>query len=311
MLSTTWPVYSPEVVARGDPELVDHAADRHPFRASRALAHGDVTRGQLRARCTRVLPDVWVAGAEPPTPLERARAAWCWCGGRGVLAGWSAAAVHGARWLPDGAPAEVVLDTSPSRTVGLRPWRWELCADEVEEVDGLRLTTLTRTAFDLGRRLPLPEAVAAVDHLCWMAVVAPPTVLSHDSLHPGTRGVRTLRRVVDLADTGAQSPWESRTRLALVLAGLPRPDTQVEVRSGTGRFVARADMGWPQWRVAVEYDGQHHRDAEQFQRDVLRRARLVAAGWTVVSVTASDLAAGAPVTLAGVSTALYRAGAPL
>ena len=173
------------------------------------------------------------------------------------------------------------------------------------------VTTLTRTAFDLGRRLPLPDAVAAVDHLCWMAVVHPSAVLDHAGLHPGARGVRHLRRVVELADTGAQSPWETRTRLALVLAGLPRPQTQLEVRTLAGRLVAQLDLGWARWRVGVEYDGDRHRDRDQFRRDIARRARLVTAGWTVISVTASDLAAAAPETLVAVRAALQRAGAPI
>lgn len=58
-------------------------------------------------------------------------------------------------------------------------------------------------------------------------------------------------------DGGAQSPYETRTRLVLLAAGLPRPDTQLVVRD-RGRFVARLDMGWAAWKVAVEFDGAQH-----------------------------------------------------
>jgi len=39
-------------------------------------------------------------------------------------------------------------------------------------------------------------------------------------------------------------------RLLLVRDGLPRPVTQIRV----GR--RRVDMGWPEWKVGVEYDGE-------------------------------------------------------
>lgn len=256
-----------------------------------------------------MLPDVWVRGPAPVTALERARAAWCWSGGRGVLAGWSAAAVLGARWLPDDAPAEIVLRTTPSMVIGLRPWRWTLDPAEVETVDGIRVTTPTRTAFDLGRRLPLLDAVPAVDDLCWVGVAEPGHVLRHSVLHPGTRGVVDLRAAVALADPDAGSPQESRTRVAVLQAGLPRPRSQLEVFTAAGRFVAQLDMGWNRWRVGVEYDGAHHRDGAQQSRDTIRAARLIGAGWTVAVVTADDLRCGAPEGIAATTAALRRAGA--
>ncbi len=73
--------------------------------------------------------------------------------------------------------------------------------------------------------------------------------------HPGVRGLRQLGRTLQLVDAGAESPYESRTRLLLVRAGLPAPETQIEVSDGSGRVFARLDMGWRRWRVAVEYEG--------------------------------------------------------
>jgi very-short-patch-repair endonuclease len=99
------------------------------------------------------------------------------------------------------------------------------------------------------------------------------------------RGWRRFDRAAGLADGGAESPQESRLRVRLVLAGLPRPVTQHEIRHD-GRFVARADLAWPQWRVAVEYDGAWHDDSERFHRDRERLNRMQAAGWVVLLITA-------------------------
>jgi hypothetical protein len=74
----------------------------------------------------------------------------------------------------------------------------------------------------------------------------------------GWPGLAQLRNVLALADPGAGSPMESRLRLVLVSGGLPRPVTQFEVRSG-GVFIARLDLAYPERRLGVEYEGDHHR----------------------------------------------------
>lgn len=173
-------------------------------------------------------------------------------------------------------------------------------------VDGVVVTTPARTAYDLGRRLPLLEAVTAIDELCWIGCTTPSSVL-RSAGGAGARGLGALRTAVALADPGAESPWETRTRLAVVMGGLPRPETQIEVFDDAGRFVARVDLGWRRWRVAVEYDGAHHRDRAQFAKDLRRHSRLTAAGWTAIRVTAVDVLRP-PELLANVRLAQKRAG---
>jgi len=284
------------------------STDTRPFRASAAIRVGTITPGQVRARCTRLLPDVYLPAGDEPTALDRAHAAWLWAKRAGVVAGWSAAAVHGARWVPEDAEGEVVVTGKARAQRGLTAWRWDLDATEVTDVNGMAVTTTLRTAHDLGRRLPLVEAVAVIDELCWMSCAEPEAVLRHAELHPGGRGVIRLRRAVALADTGSESPWETRARVAVVLAELPRPETQIEVFDEDGRFVARVDFGWRPWKVAVEYYGAHHRGSAQFARDLRRHNRLVAAGWTVIRVTAAHVMHPKEF-LALVARALTRAGA--
>ncbi|MCZ2822403.1 hypothetical protein O2V63_18845 [Modestobacter sp. VKM Ac-2977] len=75
----------------------------------------------------------------------------------------------------------------------------------------------------------------------------------------------------------AESPQETRVRLLLAAHGLPAPVAQFEVRAD-GRFLARVDFGWPERRVALEYDGVWHDGPGQFVRDRQRLSALAAAG---------------------------------
>jgi hypothetical protein len=88
-------------------------------------------------------------------------------------------------------------------------------------------------------------------------------------------------------DPRAESPPESRVRVALVLAGLT-PVPQFEVWAGS-IFLGRVDLAFPEQRVLVEYEGAHHFEGTQIVRDDERFARLEAAGWRVVRLSSADL----------------------
>lgn len=103
-------------------------------------------------------------------------------------------------------------------------------------------------------------------------------------------GVRRARRCVAFVRERVESPMETWVRLMIVFARLPEPATNLELFDHRGRFVARLDMAYPRWRVAVEYDGIHHeRDARQRQRDRERREAIESLGWRVIVVTGRDL----------------------
>ena len=90
-------------------------------------------------------------------------------------------------------------------------------------------------------------------------------------------------------DAGAESPQETRTRLVLIDAGLPRPQTQIVVRDHFGYAFARVDMGYEEFKVGVEYDGPQHWDPESRAYDIDRHAKLLAKGWRIVRVSAEIL----------------------
>ena len=254
-----------------------------PFVGSDALKRGVVTRNQLRTRYRAVFRDVYIARDAELTAAVKARAAWLATGA--TLAGLSAAAVLGTKWLDANAPAEIVRADRRGQP-GMVVHSYALAHDEVRTVWGMRVTTAARTAFDVGCGRPVAKAVPILDALLNATGIKPADVIAVADRHPGTRGIRGLRAALELADGGAESPQETRVRLLLVGAGLPKPETQIEFRE----LRIRVDMGWREWKVAVEYDGiQHWQNRYQRSWDIERIALLEAAGWAVIRVSAEML----------------------
>jgi hypothetical protein len=144
-----------------------------------------------------------------------------------------------------------------------------------------------RTTFDLARTSPLGEAIVAVDMALHHSLVRSEDLREFIAAHPTSKGVRQARRVLDLADPRAESPMESRLRILLVLAGLPRPAAQAELTDGRGHFLGRVDLYYPAHRLALEYDGDVHRAA--LVSDHRRQNRLLAAGYRLLRFTAADV----------------------
>ncbi|AYM40686.1 endonuclease domain-containing protein [Mycobacteroides chelonae] len=260
-----------------------------PFRSGEAIASGTVTEHEIRRRYEQLYPSVYVPRGSNVTAIQRARAAWLWSRRGGVVAGLSASALLGSKWVGGSAPAELIYQNHKAPK-GLRVHRESLLADEVASVDGLAATSAARTAFDLGRWLPLDAAVERLDALIAATGVSPAQILQIADMHPGARGLVALGRALELVDGGAESPQETRTRLLLVRAGFPTPRTQIRVYTRYGEFVARIDMGWEDLKLGVEFDGaQHWTDPHQRSRDVDRSAGLSAEGWTIIRVTSEML----------------------
>jgi len=105
--------------------------------------------------------------------------------------------------------------------------------------------------------------------------------------HPGAKGVARLRRVVDLAEPKSESAMETRLRMVLVMAGLPKPEVQIDIRDDRGHFLGRPDLLYPRQRLAIEYDGGNHRD--RMVEDNRRQNGLVGAGYRLLRFTAADV----------------------
>ncbi len=159
------------------------------------------------------------------------------------------------------------------------------------ELDGIPVTGPDRTLVDIATKVGLVELIQAIE---WMLHQRMTTIdgLAAYALARHLDGVRRVRRVLALVRDGVESPMETRLRLMIVLARLPEPACNAQIRSADGRFLARGDLVLSRWKVLVEYDGwQHERDGRQRQRDRERREQLEAEGWRVIVVTYEDMRA--------------------
>jgi hypothetical protein len=266
--------------------------ESEPFVGSEALARGELSRHQLRTRYQALFPDIYLSRTETPSHRTLITAAWLWSHQAATVAGLSAAALHGSAWIDSRLPVELVWSNArPPRGIVTRDLT--LIDGEFQTLDGLVVTTPERTAFDIGRLRPVTLAVAHLDALVRATGVKVRDVEELAARHRGSRGLRRLETALNLMDPGAQSPKETWLRLILIKAGLPRPTTQIPVLDDDGYVFAFLDMGWEEWMVAVEYDGDQHRvDRWQYVKDMRRIKRLEELGWVVIRAVAEDRSAG-------------------
>ena len=252
-----------------------------PFRGSIAVAEGLLTRAGLRGRgYQRLFPDVYAPAHLDVDLALRARAAGVLVAGRGVVAGYAAAELWGASCGPEDAPVDVHLPHD-YRCPGLQVHRERLENDEIASCGATPVTAPARSAFDLARWAPsLTERVVAVDALLNSCPITPEDVRVLRNRHLGAYRGGAVAAVLALVDARAESPMESRTRMALHLGGLPAPSVQHPVPArGTCYYL---DLAYPAARLGVEYDGADHRLQRRARRDLVREAALTALGWHIL-----------------------------
>ncbi|BDI22686.1 endonuclease domain-containing protein [Herbiconiux sp. L3-i23] len=199
-----------------------------------------------------------------------------------------------------GLPLPPALATSPTvhlavsyperapHARGLRGHSLLLGSDEIVWVDDLPTTAPLRTFFDLAAILPLPDLIAIGDHLYREGLTDRAAITARIQSNPGIRGLTKLRTASMLLTGRAESPQESRLRTVLMMAGLPEPTPNHEVIEA-GAVVARVDLAYVRQRIAIEYQGDYHRERRQWKADQSRRLILERFGWTVVETTIDDI----------------------
>lgn len=153
--------------------------------------------------------------------------------------------------------------------------------DEVEEKEGVYLTTRARTWLDLAELL---------------------------GRHKKKRGIVRAREALDLSRVGSDSAQETRLRLAIINAGLPEPVLNQRIVAEWGDTFHEPDMSYPEYRLAIEYDGDGHSGAGQVNLDIGREEKIDLAGWKQVRISAPDMRNEAKKAVAKIRTALYRQG---
>ena len=255
-----------------------------PFIGTDAIGDGTLTRGQLRWNHSAVHPRVYLPNEVQRTLTVNTVAAWLWTGRRGIIAGRAAAALHGSKWVDDATPIEVIAEhTRPRSGIIVREER--IAADEITYIGELPVTTLARTALDLGRHLKRDAAVAHLDALAAATAVSADDAMALAARYRGARGIRRAAIALALMDAGAQSPKETWLRLLLIDDGLPAPRTQVRVSDGVR--TAFIDMAYDEPKVGLDYEGAHHsEDRGQYVHDIWRAELIARQGWDDLRVVA-------------------------
>src|SRR5215831_11176601 len=278
----------------------------HPITIAQAAAAG-LTRDQLRGSQFKRLGRglyAWSGLGEHPNlvaaALLRQLPPGC------VLSGLSAAKVYGLDIQCAPCEEGTAPPSAPIRTRrGIVVHRARLQAADITRRRELMVTSPLRTCFDLLCSLSLVEAVVAVDAMLHRGLVKLSELVNYIEAHAACKGVRQARRVAGLADAKAESPMESRLRMVLVGAGLPRPEVQEPLIDENRVVVARPDLSYPAARLGIEYDGATHREslAEDNRRQNLLLSRL---GVVLLRYTAFDVYQRPATIVDGVRSVLAR-----
>jgi hypothetical protein len=270
-----------------------------PFTTAAALAEGLGERqlgSLLRAgHLRRLLHGVYAAAQAPDNVRFRAEALTLVVPDQAVVSGRTAAWLHGIPILERGSHLAVpplhLSDTRDTRMrrIGVDANRRMLTAGDIELLQGVRVTSVLRTACDLGRLLWRFDAIAALDGALAVGLDKG-RLLRHVERFRGYRGVRQLRALAPYADGLAESPGESALRLHWLDAGFPPPQVQYPVTGGEWpRY--RLDMALSLIRYAAEYDGQEHHSSTEDRAHDERRRRWITeeCHWTVDVFTKEDV----------------------
>lgn len=252
--------------------LVPRELTNGPFTLAEARLAG-LTRWHLQGSSWRRLRPgtyAWVGLSE--TPALRLEAVRLNRPASAAFSGKTAAWLHGLDVAPL-EPIETVLAGFDDCDVVIRR--------------GFRTTSLPRTIFDLSWRLSLVEAVVVADQALHSGLVSRTDLSDWIDGRVRRKGVQLARRVLELAEAGAESPMETRLRMLLVLNGVPRPELQVTIRDERGSFIGRPDLFYRQQRLGIEYDGDTHRGS--LVEDNRRQNRLLAAGVRLLRFTSADV----------------------
>lgn len=154
----------------------------------------------------------------------------------------------------------------------------------------LPLVTIPHLLIELGDRLSLSELVQLGDAAVSKRFGGPKTTVASLQAELATRRqIRSRRKIAkafSLIRLTVDSPRETWLRLWLIDNGFPEPVVHPQVHCRFKDVILQPDLGYPELKLAIEYEGDHHRSSEgQFNTDIERQQLLEAEGWTILRVT--------------------------
>lgn len=262
---------------------------RTPFSRADARAAGISVRELSGSRFQRLFHDTYVAAGVRITAALQAHAALPLCAA-GSFASHQTAARLFDGIVPENPDVHVSVPDG-----GYRPRRTGVKAHvanpdaEVVVHRGIRTSSARQCVLDLAGPLGLVDLVVLGDSLVRAGHVSPEELADAADRWRG-HGAKLARRAMRLVRRGVDSPMETRLRLLIVLAGFPEPVVDHHLLDEWGHVRYRLDLSYPQWQIAVEYDGRRHAESsEQWQHDITRREALDVLRWRLLVVCAPDI----------------------
>lgn len=188
----------------------------------------------------------------------------------------------------DAGPAPHVSAPDQIRRAGVRAHRRQNVQTTVHR--GVPVTTRAQTFLDLAAELDDVTLIIVGDGLCRRPPTTPGGLAAFLATAGPVRGLSRARRAVARVRAGVESQWETRVRLIIVAAGLPEPLVNDPAKDPYGGWLATIDLIYPHLKIAIEYQGDHHRTSRsQWRRDIKRARTLQAEGWILLYLTADDV----------------------
>ncbi|WP_028279764.1 DUF559 domain-containing protein [Arthrobacter sp. H5] len=196
------------------------------------------------------------------------------------------------------------LAAGQPRRPGVQGHRAGLQPEDVLTIGGVSITAPAWTWTDLAETLTLDALIIAGDSLLRRPdapgrraeLILDDPLSSIDQLtavvarRRGSRGVRKARVALPFLRSGVDSAPETKLRLEIMRAGLPEPLVNQWIYDAHGHRISRPDLQYPESKIALEYEGEHHLlDPEQWARDIERDERLRALGWIILRFTKKHL----------------------
>jgi very-short-patch-repair endonuclease len=212
-------------------------------------------------------------------------------GPQALLSHWSAAALWGIR--SNGRSRIDVTVAHRSRSSrSIQRHISEVPPDERAVEEGIPVTSVHRTIFDLAASVSVDEVVAMIkeaEYLNRWDRLSLPDLLER---YPGKRGSRKVRfaleRIMEEPSGRTRSKLEQRFAPFLRRHHLPSPRFNDWILLGPKRY--QVDCHWPDLRQVVELDGwEGHHTRSAFQDDRARDRALHAAGFSVIHLTWAQL----------------------
>jgi len=281
-----------------------------PFTLRQAKEAGLTSDALQSAPWRRIFREVWVHVDVLDTLDMRFEAVRLILPESAVVCGLTAAWLHGVDVRRAGNVDIHVSFPKGKRTRhrdGVVVSQETLDPSDIVEKRAVCVTSPVRTAFDCLRLLRGWDRLVVADALARRHLVTVPELRDYFASKRRLRNLRVGEALIDGIEPKSDSPMETRMRLVIVDGGVPRPQAQVQVCDDMGGFIGWADLGYPELKVAIEYDGALH--WRQRRDDDRRRDLMRGAGWVVLVFSADDIYKTPHRTVRSVREARARAAA--